>query len=395
MDQTVLVKLKNFNYATKFPCVAFNVQKQEIACYHSSVDATVRQYLQYSNFHLLRKKLNQENRQMFVAGAFGNLRFLLLPVYGVFFQGSVVVGPFLRSPAEQDDLCMQQLPVVEDLSELNCCGKMLFSLLNPASEYEKIESVFVESSFNPFGMEQYFVDSRDCLKDYLNFLDMSAVFEELNTSVLTKDVDRMKRYLQQIIGIQFPEPARAQRVKLPWSDLRVKKNIIICFFSVLCYIAIQQKWNSSFFIYFNSLITTEFEKCRNETELMETCFEMIDHMFSEMVSDQKCENKQIREACFYICENLSQKLSLATVSAYVGLSEKYFSKLFKQEMEISFKDYVDRAKITYSKNLLRYTKKTVSEIGIAISVEPASNFASYFKKHVGMTPSEYRNAEFG
>jgi len=45
--------------------------------------------------------------------------------------------------------------------------------------------------------------------------------------------------------------------------------------------------------------------------------------------------------------------------------------------------------VAISKKLLAETDLTIAEIALKLTYEP-TNFTKYFKKHVGITPSQYR-----
>ena len=86
-----------------------------------------------------------------------------------------------------------------------------------------------------------------------------------------------------------------------------------------------------------------------------------------------------------------KEITLEEVSKYVFLSPKYLSRLFQDEMDITFKTYISNQKISRVKNLVRYTNKSFTDIGLAIGISSSNNFAAYFKKHTGLTPKEFRN----
>ena len=47
-------------------------------------------------------------------------------------------------------------------------------------------------------------------------------------------------------------------------------------------------------------------------------------------------------------------------------------------------------KISYSKDLLRYSNQTVKEIAVDVGLENYAYFSRLFKKRTGLTPSQYR-----
>lgn len=101
----------------------------------------------------------------------------------------------------------------------------------------------------------------------------------------------------------------------------------------------------------------------------------------------------IREACSYIETRPFKEVSLTDVSAHVSLSTPYFSTLFKQEMKVSFIDYVKKCKIERACHLLRYTNLKVYEICDQLDYKSVQYFTTFFKECTGMTPIEYREGK--
>lgn len=98
----------------------------------------------------------------------------------------------------------------------------------------------------------------------------------------------------------------------------------------------------------------------------------------------------IQTALNYIQLKYHEPLTLKEVSEFVYLSPTYFSRLFKEETNTTFIEYLNQYRIEKSKNLLKMTSLPVEVIAHHIGFSSASYFATTFKKNVGKTPSEYR-----
>ena len=98
----------------------------------------------------------------------------------------------------------------------------------------------------------------------------------------------------------------------------------------------------------------------------------------------------IQHAILYILENFRTGVTLENIALHLGLSQAYLSDLFKKEMGMTFKAYLDDLRFSYVKNLLRSTNLSVREIYDASGFHDYSNFARRFKIQFGVTPTEYR-----
>lgn len=92
----------------------------------------------------------------------------------------------------------------------------------------------------------------------------------------------------------------------------------------------------------------------------------------------------------YIKANLTSDLRLETVANAVYLSPTYLSKLFKENLNLNFIDYVNMAKITTAEEKLIFSKDPIVKVATTLGFTQASYFTKLFRKWTGVTPSEYR-----
>ena len=98
--------------------------------------------------------------------------------------------------------------------------------------------------------------------------------------------------------------------------------------------------------------------------------------------------KTIKE---YICQNFRKELSLESIAEAFYISTYYLSHLMKDEYDISPIQYIMQLRIGEAQNLLGNTDLTVTDISYSVGYKNISYFNILFKRHVGMTPVEYRN----
>ena len=85
-------------------------------------------------------------------------------------------------------------------------------------------------------------------------------------------------------------------------------------------------------------------------------------------------------------------LMLQDVAGEVGMSQSHFSTVFSQETGITFTQYLTALRIGKAKELLAATSMRSSEIAFEVGYNDAHYFSYLFKKHTGVTPSEYRKS---
>ena len=82
-------------------------------------------------------------------------------------------------------------------------------------------------------------------------------------------------------------------------------------------------------------------------------------------------------------------LSVETLSAHVGLTAAYLSALFKQATGDTLNRFITDIRMNQAKKLL-HTHTRVGNIAREVGFYDSDYFAKVFRKHAGMTPSEYR-----
>ena len=92
----------------------------------------------------------------------------------------------------------------------------------------------------------------------------------------------------------------------------------------------------------------------------------------------------------YISAHYMEKLTLRDLAANLYLNDTYLSKLFRQELNTSFTDYLNNTRIEHSIELMRSTDKSLLEIAGLVGFDDQSYFTKVFRRVTGMTPLAYR-----
>lgn len=106
----------------------------------------------------------------------------------------------------------------------------------------------------------------------------------------------------------------------------------------------------------------------------------------------KDKSKPIQNAINYINNNYKNPITLDEVANYVHLSPSYFSTLFKCEMKESFKTYLNKLRIEYSKCMLSNNNESIMDIALSLGFDNQNYFSTVFKKYTKMSPKEYINS---
>lgn len=106
---------------------------------------------------------------------------------------------------------------------------------------------------------------------------------------------------------------------------------------------------------------------------------------------QSAYRKEVVAAIDYIKKNYSTDISLKSVAQHVFVSESYLSRIFKEDMNKSFVEYLTEIRIKKAIELLKATDLPNYTIAEKIGYENINYFGRVFKKITGLTPTQYKN----
>lgn len=119
-------------------------------------------------------------------------------------------------------------------------------------------------------------------------------------------------------------------------------------------------------------------------KLIHTYFNKIEE------SKEKPQRDDIARVITYIDSNIDDRITCEDMASMINMSRSYFSRLFKEELGVSFSDYVLSRKMAYAKDVLVHSNSTIQEVSEKVGFDTVSNFYRMFKKITGKTPKQIR-----
>lgn len=119
------------------------------------------------------------------------------------------------------------------------------------------------------------------------------------------------------------------------------------------------------------------------TLLMESSW----HREAHTNAPKKMEISQVKS---FLDEHYKEKLSLESVASHFFIDKHYLARLFKEQYGVTLVTYLQQVRITHAKRMLRFTNKSIEEIGWECGIGELNYFSRVFKKLEGVSPSEFR-----
>ena len=93
----------------------------------------------------------------------------------------------------------------------------------------------------------------------------------------------------------------------------------------------------------------------------------------------------------YLDENFKRRISLDDLAGSFYLNKYYLMKLFKDRYGMTINAYLNQVRVTWVKQQLRFTDKTVETLAAELQIEPAY-LSRLFKKVEGVSPTSFRKS---
>ena len=101
-------------------------------------------------------------------------------------------------------------------------------------------------------------------------------------------------------------------------------------------------------------------------------------------------DRRLELAKQFIKDNVLNNPSVDDVASYCNLSQKQLSRIFQKYEGLSLKKYIISERIEKLEYYISQKDMTAKEIAFAMSFSNEYYFNTFFKKHFGMSPGEYK-----
>jgi AraC-like DNA-binding protein len=101
-------------------------------------------------------------------------------------------------------------------------------------------------------------------------------------------------------------------------------------------------------------------------------------------------NKSLLAAYEHIRNHFHEEISVRELADRCQLSVRQFERRFREQVWATPRELIVRMRVQHACNQLRETKSPLAEIALSSGFYDQASFNRHFKKHLGITPGEYR-----
>jgi AraC-like DNA-binding protein len=113
---------------------------------------------------------------------------------------------------------------------------------------------------------------------------------------------------------------------------------------------------------------------------------------SELARPQKELHPRIQLALDFVQSHLDEPITIRSISRLIGISEQYFCRLFREEMQVSFVQYLTDQRLEKARSMLLDEARSIKEIAFNVGFGSVAQFSRVFRKAEGMSAGEYRES---
>jgi AraC-like DNA-binding protein len=100
----------------------------------------------------------------------------------------------------------------------------------------------------------------------------------------------------------------------------------------------------------------------------------------------KSSNDHVHNIIKYIEENITQGLTLQSISKEIGLTKEYTAYIFKKETGRTVTEYINERKMFLAKELISHGEMSLSELSSYLGYKNYTYFSRLFKRHFNVSP---------
>ena len=130
---------------------------------------------------------------------------------------------------------------------------------------------------------------------------------------------------------------------------------------------------------------------QSQEEICHWIVKVLENLTDSVFGTRNMERvKLISEGLRFIRSHYDENITLDDVSRAVGRSSSYFKRILREEMGLSFTEYLTRTRLEASEKCLRNPRLSLAEIAQMVGYSDQSYFGKLFKSCYGLTPAQYR-----
>lgn len=129
---------------------------------------------------------------------------------------------------------------------------------------------------------------------------------------------------------------------------------------------------------------------KTKTDLILNYEKIVSTILAVKEEEMDIDNLTVLKVINFIRDNYSKDISLTEAANLVGVTPEYLSKLFYQEINVHFVEFLRNYRINIAKRMILSGKHQIQEVAEHVGFNDPKYFNKVFKSVCGISPSEYK-----
>lgn len=128
-----------------------------------------------------------------------------------------------------------------------------------------------------------------------------------------------------------------------------------------------------------------------DSDVESSAFELLMQLLAQQ-QNHRLLDKRLEKVIDYINDHLAEPLTITQLATIACLSDTQFKVVFKQQMTMTFSQYLRQQRMSKAKSLLTYTDKPIAIVAQDVGYLNSSAFSRQFKSHFGVSPKQVQSS---
>lgn len=333
-------------------------------------------------------RMNEEEKRDYAYQSLQNFLQMVFEeqmVFGMAIRKNLIVVVLSDAPAlSHEDIqkkCLEVIEMMDNFMKMH----VYIGVSSPGSHileikkaYDEAEYAVGESFFNEKSKINYYHGQEKDSKESLE--NMEKRLEELQHWIRKGTKEEALSAFHEIIACQKELGGSVNTILEVGIRIYVYCKKLVADYDITVYDITPYK----------SSIVEMIYQCRHVSEYVEIMNVIIGNTSEYISNAVSRKNVLICECEKYIEENYQKCITVSEISRSIGVSLSYLSRIFKEETGNTIIHFINQKKIEKAKEYLDHTDRKIYEIAEALGFENTTYFSSFFKKHTGVSPKEYK-----
>ena len=278
---------------------------------------------------------------------------------------------------------IHEIPVIPHAQLSHCACIFYYALYEKSYSRWKLSGTFERTGMKPkAGNHKPFIEAHGSLQ-----FEMQLQKDVENGNL---DYDQTQEFASSSFDPSIP----AGGSMCPWDPLRQAKDMIIVEITLVTRAAVRGGLDVDTAYSLSDYYIQQTELSNTEQEVYHIGRQMYDSFVHKVHDIQHAApvSSVVRRCCSMIRENLLTGIEWDEIAHRLGYNPHYLSSKFKEEMGISFRDYIAQQKVEYAKTILPTSDILICDLAEMLGFSSESYFSRTFRKLTGTSPREYRKS---